>query len=178
MKLRKAIKHIAAVGALAAVASNVSAVPVQGTTGYTSTGSLDITLNVNDEVKISNLSDVTMDFTGSDPTTGTSSACIYRNSATAYSVVATGDGAGNAFTLTNGTDTFAYEVFWDDEDGSDQLTSGSAHSADNAFGTDNDCATRPGGDNVSITISVDASDVTSLPADSYIGTLTLLVSPN
>ena len=103
-QIAKALKQIAFAGSLAAVATSGFAA-TQGATGFTSTGDLDITLTVSDEVRISNLVDIVLPaFTGAD-VTGTSGACIYRNGGPTYQVTGTGSGLLNAFTLTNGVDT-------------------------------------------------------------------------
>jgi hypothetical protein len=175
-ELAKTLKRIALGATLATLATSGFAA-TQGTTGFTSTGDLDISLVVDDEVKISNLSDIILPgFTGTD-VSGTSAACVYRNTGTSYNITATGSGAANAFTLTDGTTTVNYSVTYDDGDGADSLATGVALLADNASDTNNDCATGPG-NNGSIEVTVTAANAAVLPAATYTGTLTLLVAPN
>ena len=174
MKIRNAIKHIALGGALAAVATSGFAA-TQGATGFNSTGDLDITLTVSDEVRINNLTDIPLAFSGAD-VSNTSEACIYRNSAATYQITATGDGAANAFTLTNGSDTVNYSVRYDDGTGFVGMTSGTPLAQTNAESVNDSCVTA-GSNNATIEVTVLAADATSLPADSYTGTLTLLVAP-
>ena len=174
-KLGHAIRQVALGGVLAAAATGGYAA-TQGTTGFTSTGDLDISLTVNDEVKISNLVDIFLPpFTGTD-VTGNSSACIYRNGGGAYQVTATGSGPANAFQLTDGTNSVTYSVAFDDGTGSSSLTSGLALSRTNAEAVDDDCTTA-GSDNATIDVTVAAANASVLPAATYIGTLTLLVAP-
>ena len=76
----------------------------QGTLGTTSTGSISIGASVPNRVQISNLADVS--FTNQDPSVAASNAqnvCVWSNSSTkGYNITATGSGAANAFTLSNG----------------------------------------------------------------------------
>jgi len=86
----------------------------QGTLGTTSTGSISIGASVPNRVQISNLADVS--FTNQDPSVAASNAqnvCVWSNSSTkGYNITATGSGAANAFTLSNGAATVPYSVEW------------------------------------------------------------------
>ncbi|MEQ8690877.1 MAG: hypothetical protein RIC89_08580 [Pseudomonadales bacterium] len=173
--IAKALKQIAIGGTLAAVASTGFAA-TQGSLGFTSTGDLDIDLTVSDEVRINNLADITLGpFTGAD-VSGSSPACVYRNGGPDYQVTATGDGALNAFTLSNGTDTVPYSVTFTDTVDAVTLASGTAAVRTGAEG--DPLLNCSGGDNASIGVSVTAADASGLPQDTYIGTLTLMVAPN
>jgi hypothetical protein len=174
-KIAQALKKIALGGALAAVATTGFAA-TQGVTGFTSSGDLDITLTVTDEVRINNLVDIILPpFTGAD-VVNSSDACVYRNGGATYQVTATGSGAGNAFTLTDGVTPVNYSVTFDDGTGALGMTSGASLSRTNATGTDDSCVTN-GGDNSTIEVTVAAVDANSLPEATYIGTLTFLVAP-
>ena len=177
-KLGKTLKQVAVGGLLAAVATSGYAAN-QGSTGFTSTGDLAISLTVNNEVRINQLADITLpDFSGSD-VSDTSVACVYRNGLSGdYSITATGSGTGNAFTLTDTTDTVAYDVEFDDRSGSgfSGLASGVASNRTNAESADNSCA-GVGGSNADIRVTVTAANAASLPASTYTGTLTLVVAP-
>jgi hypothetical protein len=174
-ELAKTLKRIALGATLATVATSGFAA-TQGSTGFTSVGDLDISLTVANEVKISNLSDIVLPgFTGTD-VSGTSAACVYRNAGTTYNITATGSGAANAFTLTDGTNTVAYGVTYDDGSGATALATGVALAADGAEGVDDDCSTA-GANNGSIEVTVTAAAAAGLPAATYSGTLTLLVAP-
>lgn len=172
--LTKTLRNIAIGGTLAAATTSAFAV-TQGGLGFTSTGDVDIFLTVADEVRINNLADIPLSFTGAD-VTGSSLACVYRNGGTTYQITATGSGAANAFTLTNGTDTVPYSVEYFDGTTTAALTSGNTIGADNAETVDNNCA-GVGGANASISVTVTAIDASPLPADTYSGTLFLLVAP-
>jgi hypothetical protein len=176
MELGRTLKRIAVGGALAAFATSGFAA-TQGTTGFTSTGDLVISLIVNEEVHISNLTDIVLPtFTGAD-VNGTSGACIYRSGGTGlYQITGTGSGPANAFELTDATNSVNYSVTYDDGSGAVPMTSGLALNAANAQGVDDNCVGL-GADNATIDVTVLAVDAGILPASTYTGTLTLLVAP-
>jgi hypothetical protein len=164
------------VGGVAVGLSSAALAATQGSVGFNSTGTVDITLAVNDEVRISNLADINLGtFAGLDAS-GTTAACVYRNGTGNYRLVAIGDGAAGAFTLTDGSGTVPYSVDYDDGSGVQAATTGVALSgltgADPASDT---CAGT--GNNGSLTVTVAAVDAAGMPAATYAGTLTLLVAP-
>ncbi len=163
-------------GVASAALSVTALAATDGAVGFNSTGTIDITLTVNDEVRISNLTDINLGvFAGADAI-GSSNACVYRNGTGAYQITASGDGAGGAFTLTDGTNSVAYSIDYDDGTGAQPMTTGitvlGRSGADPASST---CATT--GDNATVTATVAAVDAATLPAGTYAGTLTLLVAP-
>ena len=108
--------------------------------GFNSTGTLDINLDVNDEVRISNLTDINLGvFTGVDAV-GSSAACVYRNGTGNYQLTASGDGVAGAFTLTDGVSTVAYAVTYDDGGGALAASTGIA---DHAAGGSREYAVAP-----------------------------------
>jgi hypothetical protein len=147
-----------------------------GSVGVNSTGTVDISLSVNDEVRISNLSDINLGVFGGADAIGSTDACVYRNGTGAYRITAAGSGAGGAFSLTDGTNTVAYSVAFDDGTGAIGMGASTPMigrtGADPASAT---CATT--GNNATVTTTVAAVDAASLPAGTYTGTLTLLVAP-
>ncbi|MBT8143709.1 MAG: hypothetical protein KJO55_03350 [Gammaproteobacteria bacterium] len=172
MKLRQVL--LAA--SLAVGISGLAVAATQGTVGFTSTGTLNINLAVNDEVRISNLTDINLGVFAGVDAVGTSAACVYRNGTGNYQITASGDGAASAFTLTDGVNTVPYSVQWDDGLGASAVTTGVAligqTGADDASPT---CATT--GPNGTVTVTVAATDANGLPAATYAGVLTLLVAP-
>lgn len=171
-----AAKGLLTGGIAAALASGAFAA-TDGVPGFSSTGTLDISISVDDEVRISNLSDIILGtFAGTDAT-GTSDACIYRNSATTYQITASGNGTANAFTLTDGTGTVGYSVTYADASATPvSMSSGIALTGQDGADSDVDCAGT--GDNAEIGVTVTAADAAALPAGNYAGTLTLVVAPN
>ncbi|MEM7217681.1 MAG: hypothetical protein AAF515_04905 [Pseudomonadota bacterium] len=163
-----------ALGIAAAVAAPAFAA-TQGTIGATSQGSVLISLDVDDVLQISGLTDILgLTFTGAD-VSGSTDACVYRNGGLAYSVTATGDGGagGTDFSLSDagGANSVPYTVSFDDGSGGSPLTSGTAATMAGASDA-TDCNSTP---NVQVTVDIAAADAAAAPAGSYTGTLTLLV---
>jgi len=173
--LGMAIKGLVAGGVAVAMATSSYAV-VQGDLGFTSTGSVDISLNVADEVQINNLADIDLgDFAGAD-ITGTTPACIFRNGTnTGFQLTANGDGTAGAYQLTDLTNSLPYSVSIS-TGGTVTDLDANAPEVFNSASNSPDCAV--GGDNAIISVTVDSADAAPLPASSYTGTLTLVVSPN
>lgn len=173
INVRKAVRNIALGGAIATFASG-SFAATDGTLGFSSTGDLDITLSVADEVRISGMTDIALTFNGAD-TTDTSDACIYRNTGIGYQITGTGDGALNAYELTDGTNTVPFSVTMDDGNTVATLPAGTPVGRTNADTLEDDCLTA--GPNAVLSVTVTAADALGLPASTYSGTLTLLVAP-
>lgn len=174
----KGVRGLVVASAIMALSTSATYAATQGTTGGNSTGTLDISVDVNDEVRISNLSDITGTFDGTNDVVGTSVACVYRNGTGLYNITASGDGAASAFTLTDGViaTPIPYSVDYDDGSGPTSLASGVT--AAGMVGADqgsDTCANT--GNNASITVTVAASDLLPAPASTYLGTLTLVVAP-
>lgn len=174
----KGVRGLVVAGAVMALSTTASFAATQGTTGGNSTGTLDISVDVNDEVRISNLTDITGVFDGTNDVVGSSSACVYRNGTGLYNITATGDGAGNAFTLTDGViaTPIPYAVDYNDGSGAIPLTAGVTSSGMSGADQSSDtCATT--GNNATISVTVAAADLLPAPAATYVGTLTLVVAP-
>lgn len=156
-----------------------------GVVGATSTGTLDISVDVEDLVRISGLSDIllTFDVTGTGDIVGSSTACVYRNGAGTYSVNATGSGTANAFTIQNGAATptvIAYTVGWDDAvtgAAAAAVTSGSLLGGQTGANTVSDDCSTGGGANAFVEVTVPRASLVAAPSGTYNGTLTLEVAP-
>lgn len=154
----------------------------QGTLGATSTGSVSITASVPNRARISGLSDVA--FTNQDPATAASNAqnvCVWSNTATkAYTVTASGSGSANAFTLTNGSTTVPYSVAWSssiNQTTGTALASGTASPSLISTATNQICASGPSA-SASLIVGISTADLDTMSAGSnYLGTLTLLITP-
>ena len=176
-------RGVAAGLALALAFTGVNAhAATQGTLGTTSTGSIEISASVANRARITGLSDVA--FVNQDPATAAASAqnvCVWSNTSTsAYTITASGSGAGSAFTLANGASTVPYSVEWNAASGQ---TSGTALAAGTASGsllstaTHQTCTSGPSS-SASLIVRIAAADLATMPAaTSYTGTLTLLVTP-
>jgi hypothetical protein len=155
----------------------------QGTLGATSTGSISISVSVPSRVQITGLNDVA--FTNVDPSvnaTNAQSNCVWSNTATkGYTITATGDGTGGAFTLKSGALTpIAYSVQWNQASAQTTgtaLTAGTASTTFNSTATTPTCATAPATSSSLIVSITSAQLLTMASLTTYTGTLTLLVSP-
>ncbi len=167
--------------AASAVIAQPGLAATQGSIGSTSTGSVSISATVPGRVQISKLTDI--NFNVVDPTTAASAqedVCVWSNtSGKGYQITASGDGASNAFTLTNGTDTLAYDVQWADTAGQ---SSGTALVTGSALGTQVSSATNPSCSagppaTASLVVNMTAANLQAAVAGAYTGTLTLVVAP-
>lgn len=153
----------------------------QGTAGATSTGSVTVSATVPGRVQISGLTDVA--FGTVDPTSPASSAenvCVWSNtSGKGYSVTASGNGTGNAFTLSDGTNSLPYSVEWAGSSGQTSgtaLTSGSALAGLSSTATNPTCSAGPAA-TASLIVKMTAANLQAAVASAYTGTLTLVVAP-
>lgn len=146
------------------------------------TATINITLTIPNLVDITKLSDLT--FT---PTTLTQSenVCVYSNETTPshnYKITATGNGvAGNPFSIVNGSDYIRYSVTWYNKIGGSSgggaalsLTSGTATGNITGGSSSLNCG---GGNNASFSVTINPTDLYSVPAATYTGTLSFLVAP-
>lgn len=170
--------------ALTLGASALAGVPAlaatQGSMGATSTGSISITATVPNRARISGLTDVA--FTNVDPSVDAASSqgpCVWSNTATRkYTIEATGSGASNAFTLTDGSVTVPYSVGWAASTGATTLTALNAGTASSAFTATSTNIACSGGADSTLKVSILANDLQNMVAtNTYSGTLTLVVTP-
>ena len=168
--------------ALVALPLAPASAATQGTLGATSSGSIGISASVPSRARITGLTDVT--FTNQDPSIAASSAqnvCVWSNTATkAYTITASGSGAANAFTLSNGTTTVPYSVEWastSGQTGGTVLSTGTASASLTSAATSQTCASGAAA-SASLIIGITTGNLGTMAAgSSYTGTLTLLVTP-
>jgi hypothetical protein len=177
----------AALVIVALSASQVSVAATQGTPGPTSTGTVTINASITPEVNITNLNDFT--FTATELRTALNTGadgtqfdgvCVWSNNPDrSYFITATGNGASNAFRLSDGIRTLAYTVQWADNTAGvnmTTLTSGVKSSAFSSPAGTPDCGGSP---RSSLRITIANAAIASMEATTtYTGVLTLLVSPN
>lgn len=178
--MTKLVKGLALLAAIA-INPGVANAATQGTLGATSTGSIGISATVPGRVQIGGLTDVA--FGSVDPATAASSAqdvCVWSNtSGRGYDITASGSGASNAFTLSDGTNTLAYSVEWAATAGQ---TSGTALAPATALtglastATNPTCSSGPAA-SASLVVKMSAANLQAAVASSYTGTLTLVVAP-
>ena len=179
-KLSQSWKGLAIGGAVAVMTASSAYAATQGAPGATSQGDLDIEISVNDVVQISNLADVTFPTFTTGDQIDTQGVCVYRNGVIDqdYTITASGDGGGSAFTLSGlatPANTVPYSVDWDDGDGFVNLLTTGTVTMNHSDNGNDDCTVN--GDNVDLRITILAADLAAMPADTYDGTLTLLVAP-
>jgi hypothetical protein len=179
--MRALLKGSVLLACCALTTPSSSLAATQGSIGSTSTGSLSISATVPGRVQISGLTDIA--FGTVDPTSAATSAedvCVWSNtSGKGYQITASGSGAANAFTLTDGTNTLAYDVQWADTSGQ---SSGSALATGTALGgqvstaANPTCSSGPAA-TASLIVNMSAANLQAAVAGAYTGTLTLVVAP-
>jgi hypothetical protein len=95
-------------------AGSMAHAATDGSLGATSQGTVNINASVPSRVRLSKLTDVSLlnQDPGSDALAN-QDVCVWSNTVSSgYSITATGNGAGNAFTLASGSETVPYAVEW------------------------------------------------------------------
>ena len=173
---------------LIATVALVFAAPVlaatQGVPGPTSTGTATINASITPEVAISNLNDITFPTTQMRSALNTrvdavqaDSVCVWSNNVDrSFYVTASGTGAGNALTLTDGTRTLPYIVDFGTGNVTFRLANGVKSGLFRSPATAPDCG---GLAPSNLRIQINAADIATMEATTvYTGVLTLLVTPN
>lgn len=147
----------------------------------TSTGTSDLSLELPDTVLITDIDDITLTPAAADifnpvALTGEDAVCVYSNvgATNDFTVTATGDGTADAFTVTNGSETIAYIPSFKVTAGPYTALTLNTASADYAGSDSLNCG---GGTNASFQVAYNATEAQAASADTYTGTLTLLISP-
>lgn len=167
--------------ALGLISGSVMAA-TQGTLGTDSTGTVIITVDINDLVQVSNLTDIglgTFNGGGTD-LSGTDAFCVYRNGGGTFDITMSGSGGSSAFTLTDGSNTVPYSVDFTNIPAATttaMTTNVLLGGQQNANTSSTTCSGAGDSDNVSVTVTVTSGDLASAPAGTYGGTLTMVVSP-
>jgi len=155
------------------------AAATDGPLGATSSGSSALSVTTTEYAQITNIADVTVNpYTPAAGIDTFDNVCIYTNDDDQeYTITASGSGTASAFTIVNGSsDTIAYTVFWNNTTGSGAtaltttVASGIQTGATNTY----PCVTN----NASFRVVMTNSAIMSVPADTYTGTLTLLITPD
>jgi hypothetical protein len=133
------------------------------------------------KVRITNLTDVSFGLIANTQAEARRSQniCLYSNSAGgAYSVSASGSGAGSAFVLSNGPDLLPYAVDWSDSSGQTsgvELAPSVALTGQQSSVSHQFCNSGPA-TSASMTIVLKAADLSQARQGNYAGTLTLLIA--
>ena len=176
------ILSLSSATALVALGSSMTFAASQGSQGATSTGSTDVSLTVNDSVKITGIEDVTIPSVLQTATGGTQeggSFCVYRNGgdsvkitasnpangATEFSLVGAADGDIIQYTVALATGADASSTAATDYNTAKTLTGSSTEFA---------CG---GSDTHSYEIFIAEQEVREATTGAYSGTLQFLVEP-
>ncbi len=169
-------KIVVVLAVVALTGMNLSAYAAgDGTLGSTSTGTTDITLIIPNLIQVSDLNDMDLGtWDGSSVAGDSDTVCVYSNTGGNYTATFSGSGAGAAFTINNGLATILYAVTYDDGAGADPITSGTGLTCANANQASYTCG---GTNNGTIAVSILATNMALMAANTYSGTLTMLVAP-
>ncbi|MCX5783186.1 MAG: hypothetical protein NTW04_01915 [Elusimicrobia bacterium] len=144
-----------------------------------SAGNFKISITIPAFVKISHFSDFDFgSYLGAGPKAIDKSLCVYTNlPSAAYKVKADGSGIGNTFAVSNGGNSLAYRLYWNDEAvaGTDELAAGVYLGNQIGASTSSpDCGGMP---NSNVKVVFAEQDLQSAPAGSYRGSATLTIAP-
>ncbi|MDX1803622.1 MAG: hypothetical protein R3292_06040 [Alcanivorax sp.] len=147
--------------------------------GASSQGSIGITLNVPDMIKLSGLTDLTLANSGTGDYTGSENVCVFRNLTGKYSVTAqslndsAGAGTAGNFVLSDGAgSTVQYGVTWDGSSLSEDTTQTGLTSTNTS---DVNCSTST--PNVALAVTATAAQVAQATASgAHTDTLTLTIA--
>lgn len=165
---------------------------VQGLVGPSSSANVEITLTSNLNARITGLNDIVLgSWPGAGDLAGDDDLCIGRNGVGffangLYRIRASGDGDAadvSAFTLSNGTDTLYYNVFFNDVvglGGRQPLTAGVTLTTQSSLGLFQwlnllfGCAVP----NANVSVIVPDTQLRGATSGTYAGTLTLVLIPD
>jgi len=177
-------KHASAVAIIAALAcSSAAQAATQGSLGSTSTGTVGISATIPARVQLTGLADFAFGTIEPGASASTSkNVCVWSNTSTkGYNITATGDGASNAFTLSNGSTTLAYGVEWAgsaSQASGTALTTNTAGTGFTSTAVNPTCSSAPSTTASLIVKFTTAQTLAAVgSATAYTGTLTLVVAP-
>ncbi|MBT8125009.1 MAG: hypothetical protein KJO81_09315 [Gammaproteobacteria bacterium] len=163
----------------------------QGSSGSTSSGTVEINIVKNRTILITGLRDFNFGQwnTGDGTLIDNDNACVGKTNFGTYGIRAAGDGNGfdpAAFTLSNGIDQINYNVYWNDAatpsgaNIANQLTPGVIQhgQSEGFFHTIFFFLFGACGENANIEIEIPGTELQSGSGGIYSGTLTLLVIPD
>jgi len=181
MEMKKLVKGLAVAG-LFAVSANTFAATADGALGATSTGTVDINVDVGTQVRITGLQPMTGNFYVSGDVTDSTTACIYRNSGADYEITATSsNGSGTDFFLDDGagtTDDVLYDVSFNDGSGAVDLNNGTTDSTFTGANTTSETCGGSANATISITVfEAGANGLAAAPSGLYTDELSIEVAP-
>lgn len=180
MKLKQFLPALAAGSALisgGAMAANDGTLGV-GYSNVTSTGDLEVSVDVPDLILISDLADLSLTQSGGagSPYDASDNVCVFRNVSGDYTITASSTNGSGSFVMEDGggTSTIPYSVSW----GGTALTEGTASAVlSNANTTQPNCNSGTGV--ISLDVSATEADVHGATVlGTHTDTLTLMVEAN
>jgi len=176
MKLRNAITTMTA-ATLVAASMNLFAATANGSLGTTSTGTADVNLSIPNQLQISGLVTVALpNYSAGSASTANTPACVYSNAAGgAYYVTLTS--ANGAFNLSDGSNTIAYSVTWDDTPGTPSPEAISYNTKSAVQAGDSSSTNCSASTNAKMEVSATDAAMGAVPAGAYSDTITILVTP-
>ena len=151
----------------------------QGTLGPTSTGTVDITVGVGDQIQITALADITGPYVPGSDFTGSSPACVYRNGGAGEFdlTITSANGFLTDFRLNDGGTFVVYDVTFNDSvSGAINMDNAVLNNAD-FTNADTASPTCSGAPQSTLAINVPDANLTAVGAGTYTDTLTILVAP-
>lgn len=162
--------------AAASLALSTAQAAQDGERGSTSTGSLQISLQIQQEVRLSGLRDLQLS-SDQHSARAQSPACIYVSDTGQYQLSASGSGAGQAFMLRSADASLPYAVHYDDGRGSQTLVSGNTLRGLRGGDTGSPICENTG-ENGTVQVQVPPEALQNATPGTYAGTLTLLIAPD
>ena len=142
----------------------------QGALGASSSGSIEISLQIHPRIQINQLQDIQLSAVQGERAIGASPLCVSGNYSGAFRVAAYGSGDNGSFQLRSNDNHIHYDVLLREQAGEEMVLS--SMQASDALPLE-PCAAV--GRTVEVSVAGDVTD--RVPEGIYNGTLTLLVSP-
>lgn len=189
------MKKILIATALTAAVSSAAVAATQGTLGTTSSGTLNVSLTVAEQVRISNLTDIVLDSDATGNSTGTvykasagdmsgsSELCVYyNNSANVTLKIDSANDAGGVFNVETGGETVAYQVNLDTANNGTfdvtNLSEGSTHNITNAVtSADDNCSGGTANTQAIQAVVTDTGGRLGVANGTYTDTITIEAAP-
>lgn len=177
----KSIKILGAVAFLGTCFLPLSAMAAtDGTIGTTSTGTANISLTIPKLIRARSFADFSLGtYTGTGDLDGNDDLNISTNYGTGtrtYQVTPAGSGAAGAFTITDGSETIAYNAYFNDATGTAgrvALSNGTALTAQGNAAKPLSTATL----NANLSVNVPEANIQAVGNGTYTGTITLVFAP-
>ena len=152
----------------------------QGTLGATSTGTVNISVGVGDQIQITALADITGPYIPGSDFIGSSPACVYRNGGGAGDfdlTITSANGAGTDFQLSDGIGFVIYDVTFNDSVSGPINMDNAVLNNINFTNADTASPTCSGAPQSTLAINVPDANLTGAATGTWNDTLTILVAP-